>query len=77
MTTKTIVQMIAEMPPDRPDNSPSADMLRLESKVALLRAALEKARPKAHAVGCAFWLSVGPCTCGYDDSNKVLEVTRG
>jgi len=89
MTTKTIAQMIAEFP-QKPDMTPSHRAIGdefdrihiprwqyriMKAEVELLRAALEN-RQGSHGWWC--WTKCDdPCTCGYDEANKVLEVTRG
>jgi hypothetical protein len=76
MTTKTIAQMIAELPPE--SENTFAMLQREMAEVQLLRAALEKRQAgNNHGVLCPVvdYLE-GDCTCGYNDANEVLEVTK-
>ena len=95
MTTKTIDQMIAELPHKWDTPIPKCTEIplpeahyylylleckvdRFSAEVALLRAALEGVlRITNHVYECpAAYARGGVCTCGYDDANKVLEVTK-
>ena len=76
MTTKPIAEMIAELPPKGDEWLTLS--VRLNAEVALLRAALEGVlRITNHVYECPAAYGRGrACTCGYDDANKVLEVTK-
>jgi hypothetical protein len=71
MTTKTIAEMLAELPTDRPDNAPMHDILRLEAEVALLRAAGDR----LYKV-CAGSSTYDEYRVAMADMKKVLEVTK-
>lgn len=79
---KSIPRMLAELP-EKPLYSPDrltssildwrASYLRYKAEIAVLKAAAEKRQHYGHGWACK---PLEPCTCGFDDLRKVLEVLK-
>lgn len=72
MTTNTIDEMLAELPPKGDDWLTLC--VRLNFELAVLKAAAEKRQETGHALFCRFTKDI--CTCGFDEMRKVLEALR-
>ncbi len=72
MTTKTIDQMLAELPPE--NGAGLGDYIdRLKGEIAVLKSAAEKWNQHIWHCECHLGDEDMPCTCGYDDMQKVLR----